>query len=147
MSFTAYLRSWLRRTRARQAYNLPVRLELMIEPLEARELRAAGPANQLWGAWVPGISWVDVHVADVTGDGTADLVGRAADTGEWWVARSTGSAFVNVKWGQWVPSIKWLDVQVADVNGDGKADLVGRAADSGDWWAALSTGSGFVNQK
>jgi phosphoglycerol transferase len=86
---------------------------------------------------------VDVHVADVNGDGLDDIVGR--QEGDWWVARSTGSGFVNERWSHWSQTEQWRNVQVADVNGDGRDDLVGRTG--GDWWVARSTGSGFVNER
>ena len=76
----------------------------------------------------------------------ADLVGRTP-SGDWWVAKSTGTSFVNQLLGHLGSPITWQDVQVADVNGDGRADIVGRT-NTGDWWVAKAndTGTGFVNQ-
>ena len=99
--------------------------------------RAAPPATGGWqrtgarfrqsarGHWSP-ITWLDVQVADVNGDGRADIVGRT-NAGDWWVAKAndTGTGFVNERWGHWAP-VTWQDVHVADVNGDGRADIVGR---------------------
>jgi hypothetical protein len=84
--------------------------------------------------------------ADVNGDGRQDIVGRVAQSGDWWIALSNGSQFVNQRWVRWSTTINWVDVMMIDVNNDGKDDLVGRVASSGEWWGALSTGSGFVNQ-
>jgi hypothetical protein len=75
---------------------------------------------------------------------TSSIVGLSAG-GDWWLAKSTGSSFVNQYWGGWSPSAGWQNVQAADVNGDGKADLVGMTS-YGAWYVALNTGTGFVNQ-
>jgi hypothetical protein len=103
--------------------------------------------NQLWATWSPAVNWVDVHLADVSGDGKANLVGRDLATGAWWVGVPSGNGFVTQKWGQWSPAVTWVDVQVADVTGDGRADIIGRVLQTGEWWVAVSTGSSFVNQK
>jgi hypothetical protein len=104
-------------------------------------------SNQLWAAWSPAVQWVDVHLADVSGDGKANLVGRDLASGGWWVGVPSGNGFVTQKWGQWSPAVTWVDVQVADVTGDGRADIIGRVLQTGEWWVAVSTGSRFVNQK
>lgn len=82
-------------------------------------------------------------VADVDGNGLDDIVGR--QNGVWWVAKSTGTSFVNQQWGVWSTAAPWVDVHVADVNGNGKADIVGRQG--AYWWVAKSTGSNFVNER
>ncbi|MDY0170130.1 MAG: SdrD B-like domain-containing protein, partial [Thermoguttaceae bacterium] len=101
--------------------------------------------NQKWGKWNPNLEWVDVMVADFTGDGVADIAGRIATTGDWWVAASTGTGFTNAKWTRWNPSLELVDVMAADFTGDGVADIAGRIATTGDWWVATSTGTGFTN--
>lgn len=101
--------------------------------------------STVWTKWSTNIDWVSVHLADFTGDGKADLAGRAAN-GQWWIGESTGEGFVNTYWGKWTPGIDWLDTSVGDFNGDGKADIAGRAATNGAWWIATSTGGGFINQ-
>jgi uncharacterized protein YkwD len=103
-------------------------------------------APQFWGNWLPGAgTWVDVHTADLNGDGRTDVVGRWAQTGQWWAGISNGvSGFINVLLTTWSP-VNWVDVKVADLNGDGRADIVGRARESGQWWAALSTGTTYTN--
>jgi hypothetical protein len=37
-----------------------------------------------------------------------DVIGRA-NASDWWVAKSTGSEFVNESWGAWAPG-SWDDV-------------------------------------
>jgi len=65
--------------------------------------------NERWGGWSP-ITWNDVQVADVNGDGKSDVIGRTSSD-DWWVAKSTGMGFVNEKWGYWSP-VTWLDINV-----------------------------------
>ncbi len=105
--------------------------------------------NERWGRWSTAVDWVDVMVADFTGDGRADIAGRVAGSGDWWVAKSNGTAFANERWGRWSTAVDWLDVSVGDFNGDGRADLVGRVESSGDLWVAKSNeaGNGFTNQR
>ncbi|MDY0171020.1 MAG: FG-GAP-like repeat-containing protein, partial [Thermoguttaceae bacterium] len=103
--------------------------------------------NQRWGRWNTNVTFSDIMVGDFTGDGKADIVGRAVNSGDWWVARSTGSSFTNQKWGRWNPNIEFTSIMAADFTGDGKADIAGRIATTGDWWVARSTGSSFTNQK
>ena len=88
-----------------------------------------------------------IRLADVNGDGMADLIGRNADGVH--VALSTGLGFANEEvwsdeftdkkgWGaaEYHSTIRW-----ADVNGDHKADLIIRGPDG--IRVALSTGNGF----
>jgi hypothetical protein len=102
--------------------------------------------TSLWGAWAaaPGITWVDVKVGDFMGNGRDDIAGRLLQTGQWWLAQSTGSSFTNALWGTWNPNITWVDVNLGDFNGDHKADITGRAAAYGLWFTAISTGSSFT---
>jgi len=99
----------------------------------------------MWGAWNPGVTWVDVLTGDFNGDGEADIAGRDLSTGNWWVGLSNGSSFTNSFWTTWNPKLTWVDVQVGDFNGDGKADIGGRVLQSGQWWVAQSSGSSFTN--
>jgi FG-GAP-like repeat/IPT/TIG domain/Beta-propeller repeat len=99
----------------------------------------------VWSQWDPSVTWVDVKVGDLNGDGKADLIGRDSQSGQWWAALSNGSSFTNALWDTWSPAVTWVDVQIGDLNGDGKADLIGRYLQTGQWWAALSNGSGMTN--
>jgi hypothetical protein len=100
-------------------------------------------SNQLLATWDPSVNWVDVQVGDLYGNGRQDIIGRDQANGEWWVAASTPSGFVNRPLAQWSPGVTWSDVHVADLNGDGKADLVGRIAQTGQWFATVSTPTGW----
>jgi hypothetical protein len=104
-----------------------------------------GLGNTLWDTWSVGVTWVDVHLGDFNGDGRADLVGRARETGQWWVGLSTGAGFRDGLWAVWSTAVTWVDVQVGDFNGDGKDDITGRVLQNGQWWTGVSTGgTGFV---
>ena len=85
-------------------------------------------------------------VADVSGDGLADLVKYEPTTGyaRTWV--STGSEFATGSTtyigSGGAPSDRWFTV--ADVNGDGMSDYVTYEPESGATQTYLSTGTGFV---
>jgi hypothetical protein len=100
-------------------------------------------SNAPWGHWAngPGVTWVDVKVGDFLGNGRDDIMGRWLETGQWWMAESTGSSFVNVPWTTWSTAVKWTDVNVGDFNGDHMADITGRATVDGSWWTAISSGT------
>ncbi|HEV2946003.1 MAG TPA: VCBS repeat-containing protein [Gemmataceae bacterium] len=98
-----------------------------------------------WVVWNPAVSWVDVRVGDLNGDGKTDLIGRFSQTGQWWAAISNGTSFTNTLWTTWNPNATWVDVQVGDFNNDGKSDIAGRVLQSGQWWAGISNGSSFMN--
>jgi hypothetical protein len=81
-----------------------------------------------------------VKVADFDGDGNSDIAGRVSTSGDWWVAKSTGTAFANAKWTRWSASVDWINVATGDFNGDGSMDLVGQVTHNGSWYVATSTG-------
>jgi len=104
--------------------------------------------SKLWATWAPdsaSLTWVDVQIGDLTGNGRADIIGRVLQSGQWWAGISTGSSFSTSLWGHWSTAVTWTDVMLGDVNGDGKMDLVGRVLQSGQWWVGMSTGSSIVN--
>ena len=88
-----------------------------------------------------------VRLADVNGDGKADIIGRNAEGVH--VALSTGLGFANEElWSQEFSDMKgWgaaeysSTIRWADVNGDHKADLIIRSREG--IRVALSTGNGF----
>jgi subtilisin family serine protease len=101
-------------------------------------------------AYGPGAWRVGTHVrrvADVSGDGKADIIGFGKNGVH--VALSTGSSFVYS--GIWIADFTydttgWLESrhvrEVGDVNGDGRADIVGFGNDGVH--IALSSGSNFT---
>jgi hypothetical protein len=106
---------------------------------------SGGFTTSLWDTWSTGVTWVDIKVGDFNGDSKMDIVGRALESGQWWMAISTGSSFVNSLWATWSTGATWVDVKVGDFNGDGKADITGRYLQGGTWWTGLSNGSTAFN--
>ena len=93
-------------------------------------------ADKFWRPfqWTSWDTAYDDTLADVNGDGRADLVGRSGTSVR--VSLSTGSRFgASQPWTTWDNA---YDYQLADVNADGRADLVGRSGS--DVQVALSTG-------
>jgi GH25 family lysozyme M1 (1,4-beta-N-acetylmuramidase) len=87
-----------------------------------------------------------IQMADVNGDGKADVCGRGNAGISCWL--SNGSGFPTQISGpalsdasDWDQSRYDTTIQLADINGDGKADICGRA--SAGWMCWLSTGNGF----
>ena len=98
-----------------------------------------GTAN----GWLTGVN--PRVLADVNGDGKADVVGFAGSSVQ--VALSTGKAFSAPKaWSTAFPAASWAadatPLRVTDVTGDGRADIVGFAADG--VLVAASTGASFA---
>jgi hypothetical protein len=80
-------------------------------------------------------------VAGTTGVLT-DIVGRTAQTGQWFVGKSNRSGFDTALADAWNPSVNWQFVQTGDFNGDGHADIAGFDPASGGWWVGISDGHG-----
>lgn len=102
--------------------------------------------------WLPAYYSTTIQVADVNGDGKADIIGRGASGMA--VALSTGSGFLASS--IWTTSFSdaagtYTDVgyygaiRCGDVNGDGMADIIGRASDG--LHVIFSTGHSFINDR
>jgi hypothetical protein len=72
-----------------------------------------------------------------------DILGRVAQTGQWWAGVSNGSGFANSPLTTWVPNVTWVDVQTGDFTGTGQTDFVGRILENGQWWVAVPNGTGY----
>jgi hypothetical protein len=86
------------------------------------------------------------RVADVNGDGRADVVAFNRSSGNVWVNLSTGASFAGA--GIWHNSfcIGSEECHVGDVDGDGKADIIKfLKGSSGDAYISRSTGTVFGN--
>src|SRR5262249_20575664 len=66
--------------------------------------------NQYWTTWSTAVGWDDVQVGDFNNDGKMDIAGRVHESGQWWVAVSTGSQFINQLWTTWSTAVTWDDV-------------------------------------
>ncbi len=84
--------------------------------------------------------WDDIQVADFTGDGQDDVIGRTAG-GQWQLMDlSTGS--VPQVWGQWATDTQWPTVAAADFDNDGLPDIIGRNSEN-QWWVSRNIGDRF----
>jgi len=104
------------------------------------------------GAWSVQDAQYRIRFIDVTGDGMTDIVVGPDGAGNWYVARSTGSAFVNdgiwltgFMGSPWDSAVNQARIRTMDVNGDGLMDLVVGPDNLGRWYVARSTGYSFVN--
>jgi hypothetical protein len=91
------------------------------------------------------------HLADVDGDGFADVCARSASGIQCAINTTKGgfgavSTFLSSEFTDsngWQPDMYGATVQLADVNGDHKADVCGRSASG--LVCAISTGTSFIN--
>lgn len=117
------------------------------------------PVSGTIGSTTNILTWGDMQVADFTGDGKADVLGRVRETGQWylWTTNSAGTGFTtettglttkSSAWGNWLNTVttagvnehfQWRDALVGDFNGDGIQDLAGRQITN-------STAPGSVDQ-
>jgi len=117
---------------------------------ELRVMLSAGSSlgdDTSWGSKTYDSQEYSGDIADVNGDGKADLVYQRAGTSEIRVMLSTGSGFDDdLLWGN-KPANSGTEL-CADMNGDGKTDLLYHTYTSGastyGLWVMLSTGSSFA---
>ncbi|NPC80312.1 hypothetical protein HPC49_19055 [Pyxidicoccus fallax] len=100
-----------------------------------------------WAQPESGWAGYKLHVADVTGDGRADLVwNQLSAVNRTYVARGNGNGtFTRVLTAWHQPEANWggFTLSVAEVNGDGRADLVwNNIGESNSTYVALSNGDG-----
>src|SRR5260370_2752207 len=92
-----------------------------------------------------------VHLADVDGDGWADVCGRASEGIECAINSRWGWFGGNTLWlgGEFSDATGWLQpqygttVQLAGINGDGRADICRRGTDGMRCALAKASGDGF----
>jgi phenylpyruvate tautomerase PptA (4-oxalocrotonate tautomerase family) len=86
-----------------------------------------------------------IYVGDFTGDGRTDVAIHDHATGQWFVGRSTGSAFVVELWAVNFGNrgIGRERAYVGDFDGDGRADVVIHDRVTGNWFVGVSTGTAF----
>jgi GH25 family lysozyme M1 (1,4-beta-N-acetylmuramidase) len=92
-------------------------------------------------------NYSSIRLADVNGDGKADLCARTNKTFKCWLA--TGHGFDQVidgpdwaeKGGSFDKESHWATIRMADIDGDGRADVCARTHTGVECW--LSNGHGF----
>lgn len=105
-----------------------------------------GPEMSDANGWSDESNYATLRMADIDGDGRADLCGRG-DMG-FYCWRSDGTSITTEVVGPelsdaagWSDRIYWSTLRMGDVNGDGRDDVCARAADCLYCW--LSDGSSF----
>ncbi len=87
----------------------------------------------------------EVFVGDFTGDGKADVAIHNRQTGDWFIGRSTGTAFTVEQWAAGFGNAgDPEETFAADFTGDGKADVAIHNRQTGGWFIGRSTGSSFA---
>ena len=116
-----------------------------------------GPALSTADGWDARDRYATLRLADVDGNGTADLCARASDGVRCWLAGEGG--FDRVIEGPpltdaagWNAPERFATIRLADVDGDGRGDLCARGADGlrcwtsdGDAFARVRTGSSWTD--
>ena len=105
------------------------------------------PSFQVW-SWSSGTPMFldadQTYLADVNGDGKADLIARQGGTGVIYVSLSNGTGFSGWTWNSGGRMLWDADTMyLADVDGNGSADLVARQGGTGVIYVSLSNGAGF----
>jgi hypothetical protein len=109
------------------------------------DFNGVGYERKALGTLAPAANvWKYVQVADINGDGDADLIAYNAATGNWWATIYDGTRYTSQIIGTWDPGINWQTVLIGDLNGDGRADVMGRDPVSGDWYAIEWNGASFT---
>ena len=108
--------------------------------------RLVGPAWTDAGGWDDVSRWSTIRLADVDGDGRADLCGRSAT--DFRCHLSLGSGFGPAVPGPplsdaagWNVPERFSTLRMADIDGDGTVDVCARGAEGVECW--LWTGAGF----
>ena len=95
--------------------------------------------SDVWGTWSDIYTWSDIQVGDFNGDGRDDLIGRAEENGNWYIAYSDGQRFETDRVGRISTRFEWTDAVVGDFDGKGSDDIAVRNAANGEWWVGFSS--------
>jgi len=111
-------------------------------------LGAGGTANAPpWDQRGPGFprivnGRIDIGAFEVQQTAMDSVVGVDATTGQWWVAKSTGTSFQTSLWDIWSTDVTWINVQTGDFTGDGSSDIIGMVRQTGQWFVGVPNGQG-----
>ena len=108
-----------------------------------------GPELSNDKGWLDRDNYATLRMADIDGDGDADICARADGGLRCWKSKGTGfggaiQTELMSNDNGWDAPRHYATIRFADVNGDGKADACGRSAAGFKCWA--STGSGFATK-
>ena len=111
--------------------------------------RITGPPLSDAAGWNRPDRYLTLRLADVDGDGRADLCGRAADGFACWPSQGDGFGAPRELAGLadaagWDDVVRYGTIRMGDVDGDGRADVCGRAPGGMQCW--LSGERGFGTQ-
>lgn len=103
-----------------------------------------------WGTREGGVAFDggSQWLADVNGDGMADLVYDRHKEEQYWVMLSTGNGFREARpWGKRKHGVGWdgIGQWVSDINGDARADIIYNHDGTNDYRVLLSEGNRFEN--
>jgi hypothetical protein len=83
----------------------------------------------------------DAHLAaDVTGDGSAELLSYHASSGRWWMTSLDGSTATQTLLTTYGTTSGWEAHLAADLTGDGRAELLSYHPSRGRWWMTTVEG-------
>ncbi|MBI5499045.1 MAG: VCBS repeat-containing protein [Deltaproteobacteria bacterium] len=109
--------------------------------------RIYGPAWSDSRGWDRIEYWSTIRMADVDGDGRADICGRAADgfgchLSRGWAFGPAVAAPVLADAGGWAAAVRYETIRMGDIDGDGGAELCARDADGVSCWTWTAAGFG-----
>jgi SpoIID/LytB domain protein len=93
-----------------------------------------------WGQFRTRAGWQTHLAADITGDGTDEILSYHPGSGNWIVQRSDGSSFRHSVWRQFKTKTGWKTHVTGDVTGNNRQELISFHGGTGNW--VVSDGSG-----
>lgn len=101
--------------------------------------------SRVFGNFTSTVNWANLTVVDFDGDGRADVIGRNPATNVWWLGRSDGMAFINIRLGSFTAGVNWSNVGYGDVDGDHDLDVIARNPATGNWVVGRNDGGAAIS--